>query len=737
MKLLNERFLFILLAAAGFVLASISVWQEQTAHRHLILQETEEKLAITAHAVVDQLHGKTFKELLQNANADQYPSGYQLEYLHRILQPHAETLSTNGIGVAFYDMERNSIVAFGPQGNLKQNFPQPLPDSHPSRKLLENKQPSFEKRESAWRGTIYSYFFPLMQDGKVYAVIGASLPVDIIQSKLDEANATAYTLIGVCFLIWCLLLVALYYIRKNVYNRFQFTPWTEMILQTKFEPYNFFYGSKKVPLLLQDFAESTYNYQQMAKKIMDHSASYIMIMNTQNRYLYINSKVQELLGYTLEELNELPLKERLLMFDPLPGHQRVTTLLYAADDDELTSEYVATTKGHDKIPVQIRAFPISLRGRIEGIVMSLHDLRELHQFQRLQTQTTLLLESMNEGILMLDEDGSIAYMNRAFEEILSTQRSEWVGRTVFEAHMDSELHDSFRLVLSGRSAREHAKPGEFLNRPMEHLSLDIVPFEDQANKIKGALLIGRDETTEWQWTELSKRTDLVESLSKMAASMAHEVRNPMTSIKGFLQLLSQNQPEPGKLEMYVKVMMEELERANGIITEYLSLSRSNLVSLSKVSILRLLDDIRILMESEAVIRGVNLHFYLSNAVIECDSTKIKQVMINLVRNALEATSRGGAVTVSSLIDEENQYVQVQVTDTGSGIASEALPHIFTPFYTTKKGGTGLGLPVCKQIVEEHGGSIKATSKEETGSCFTVTLPLPQTKESFERETVAQ
>ncbi|MFC4766842.1 PAS domain-containing sensor histidine kinase [Effusibacillus consociatus] len=729
MRLFSEKLLLRVFILVGFTIAALYFVEALVSDRNLILNQTRETLFHVSVAAEDKLQGRTFHDLLSEAKMDFYPRDYQLNYLHKQLQPLAETLSINGVSVAFYDAERDSVLAYGQAKLTKDEIVKPLPPDHPSRNVLNTKLSSFQFVESPWRGPCYLLTVPLIKNGHLFGLLGVSIPEDMVKSKIRENSMQHLKWASISVSVWILLLVLFYYSRQLALQRYSLKPGTELLKFDDDEMTDLLDHSGNIPPSIRPFLESTSMYRQLVKRVLDHSSSGVAILNDKREFVYLNPKLQELTGYTVQELNELPIQKRCLLYQPQAGSPTLSGLLYSEAPMEIQAEYILHTKLHSSIPVELRAFNMLSKDRLEGIVISIYDLRDYHQFRRLQTQTALLLEALNEGVLILHENGTIAYMNHAFERILSISRSEWVGRQIFESSMEESVCEDLRLVLSGRSSRAHAMPKEFLNRQMSHFSLDVLSLVNPHSTMKGALLIGRDLSTEWQWSELSKRTDLVQSLSQMAASMAHEVRNPLTSIKGFLQLLSKGQPDPDKLQMYVQVMMEELERAHGIITEYLNLSRKNLDTQQPTSLLKLLDDIRILMESEAVLRGVNLHFYLTDETILCDQTKIKQVIINLVRNALEATARGGSVTVSIRISQAERTVVIQVADTGCGIADETLPHIFTPFYTTKKGGTGLGLPVCKQIIEEHGGTIQASSKEGEGSTFTIHLPLPHTKGS--------
>lgn len=733
MKLVHERSLFVWLGIIGFFLSALVLLGTTFEMKRLLLQDTEEQLSHVANAAKHKLDGKTFDEILSLSNLTYYPQDYQIKYLGQTLQPLAESLSVNGVGVSFFDVERNSILTYAPY-NLQQDLtPVPLPSDHPKWSVFETKQPSFQYVRDHWRGKVYLYTEPLVKNGHLFGLVGISIPKDSIMEKFKETALTNLYIHVTVFGVWILFLLVVYYRRQTGTRQHHLKNWGELLNLDEYDTLQLMQSQGIASHAADLFLEYIHMCRLVIRRILDHSSLGVLIVNGKFEVLYLNPKLERLSGYTLHEVNQMPTKDRLELFRPKNGERRITSLLYESPDSEIETEYILQTKQNEIISVEVHAFSMMSNNNIEAVVISVSDMREFDQFHRLETQTTLLLESMTEGVILLHADGTVTYMNRAFEDMLSSTREDWIGKNIFACKMEDSLRDNLKLVLAGRLSRIHATPAEFLNRQVTHFSIDLLALENPRSKVRGALLIGKDITTEWQWNELSKRADLTHSLSQMAASMAHEVRNPLTSIKGFLQLLAQNQPHSDKQTMYVQVMMDELERANSIITEYLNLSRSrtSLEQQIEHSLLRLLDDIRMLMESEAVIRGVNLHFYLTDVTIRCDPKKIKQVMINLIRNALEATPRGGSVIVSVKPCPEKNIVEIQVTDTGCGIAEEILPHIFTPFYSTKKIGTGLGLPVCKQIIEEHRGQIYAVSKQNEGSCFTIELPLPPAMDASE------
>lgn len=216
------------------------------------------------------------------------------------------------------------------------------------------------------------------------------------------------------------------------------------------------------------------------------------------------------------------------------------------------------------------------------------------------------------------------------------------------------------------------------------------------------------------------RTEKMKMVGELAAGMAHEIRNPLTSIKGFIQL-SKNQGY--NIQPWYEVIMGEITRVGELTAEFLHFSKPHASNMRVESLTNCLTRVYSLCESEAASRGHLFRLDLSDEPIQIvmDRDKIIQVLINLIRNSFQAMEHTGTVRLS--LRTEERMAVVEVEDTGKGIAAENLVKIFDPFYTTKEEGTGLGLSLCQKIVEDHGGRITVHSELGIGTTFTLRIPL--------------
>jgi signal transduction histidine kinase len=227
--------------------------------------------------------------------------------------------------------------------------------------------------------------------------------------------------------------------------------------------------------------------------------------------------------------------------------------------------------------------------------------------------------------------------------------------------------------------------------------------------------------------ELIQRSDRLSAIGTMAAGLAHEIRNPLVSIRTFTQLLPERIEDEEFRSKFLALTLSEVDRICALINELLAFARPAPAQFSRVDLNVCLEGICLLLESQARNRGVYLRTKLKPGLrmITADEDQVKQVVMNVVLNAIQACSDGGAVDVTSYesVVDEKAYLCIEITDSGRGIESDLLPHIFDPFFTTRRDGTGLGLSIAHQIVTRHGGFIEVKSEIGRGTTFFINLSV--------------
>ena len=253
---------------------------------------------------------------------------------------------------------------------------------------------------------------------------------------------------------------------------------------------------------------------------------------------------------------------------------------------------------------------------------------------------------------------------------------------------------------------------------VEQKSVPIFNEEGDLIALQGTV---RDITTRKHLEQIALTFDRVNMVGNMAASVAHEIRNPMTTVRGYLQVLGRKEKYQADKDKFT-LMIEEIDRANAIIREYLSLSREKLVSFKKCSLNNIIQALFPLIQADALSSKVYISLELiPTPELLLDENEIRQVLLNLVRNGIEAMPAGGILVIRTFL-EDNKVV-LSISDQGSGIPSHILDDIGTPFISTKDNGTGLGLAICYQIAHRHQAHIKINTSQE-GTTFLVYFNLP-------------
>ncbi|MFC7392634.1 ATP-binding protein [Scopulibacillus cellulosilyticus] len=217
------------------------------------------------------------------------------------------------------------------------------------------------------------------------------------------------------------------------------------------------------------------------------------------------------------------------------------------------------------------------------------------------------------------------------------------------------------------------------------------------------------------------RSEKIHIVGQLAASVAHEVRNPITVVKGFMQLIQHDEEMSGRYHYYLQTMEKELDRATGIINDYLSLAKPQEGCTKIINMTELLQFVCQTLHSYAFINGVKLHCKAKKAYyVKGSIEKMQQLLVNIIKNGIEASPKESVMDLDIL--EEKKHILIKIRDYGQGMTAEQIEKAGMPFYTTKESGTGLGLMVCYQIVEAYNGKIHIDSELHKGTCFTIKLP---------------
>ncbi|MGN7385301.1 ATP-binding protein [Paenibacillus sp. SAFN-117] len=346
----------------------------------------------------------------------------------------------------------------------------------------------------------------------------------------------------------------------------------------------------------------------------------------------------------------------------------------------------------------------------------------------LQKFAGTFMKDINLGVILIDVQFRIVDISDMACRVLGLHREKVVNKPVTEVFNAVPSHHQLiqPAILNGVVVRNHAVSWTN-NEDRYELLLDSNVLKDEAGRTVGAYVIFKDVTNLRSLEQQVQRSDRLAMIGQIAAGTAHEIRNPLTSIKGFMQVLKNTFIEKGmvKEQEYTDIMLTEINRINELVSEFLLLSKPKNVSYHKVDIKLVMREILPIISNEALLHGVSVQYDAIPGLpkVIADSELLKQVFLNLCKNGIEAMADGGILTITEKVDYEELMVHIEIHDTGPGIPNFVIDKIFDPFFTTKENGTGLGLSVCQRIIHDIGGTIRVASKGY-GTTFSVSIPFP-------------
>jgi len=351
------------------------------------------------------------------------------------------------------------------------------------------------------------------------------------------------------------------------------------------------------------------------------------------------------------------------------------------------------------------------------------------ELQRLRDFSENILESLNDGLIVVNRENRVVRWNRRLEELYGTRHEDAVGR---------QLHDVFDPTVNellASASRESAEGAAFYRIPLARrreggrrllVNLATTPLRDADGAIAGTIIVIEDISSRVQLEEQLQISEKMASIGLLAAGVAHEVNTPLTGISSYTQMLLQNAAPDDPSTRVLETIERQTFRAAKIVNGLLNLARPAQVDAGPVDLHAVINDVLSLLEHQLRNGRIQVRKELaaSSPVVQAIEYKLQQVFLNLFMNARDAMSRGGWLTIATSTSADGTAV-VEVSDTGSGIPVDQLSRIYDPFFTTKDigKGTGLGLSITYGIVQEHNGTITCESAVGQGTRFTLALPL--------------
>ena len=400
---------------------------------------------------------------------------------------------------------------------------------------------------------------------------------------------------------------------------------------------------------------------------------------------------------------------------------------------DTTNKLVAA---HQRLQDQIKVLMVELERKNRQLEAVNDELaNKIREEEEVRKFLDRLIDSMQTGLVALDQHGNLTRLNQSARCLLGWQSDL---PTRFEELLETESENPLRLLVR---EGETSRSGETRLRKRDGDAVLVrytaVPLAGsiagEESSGAGVLVVFEDLSQLRLLEEKVRRTGRLAALGELAAGVAHEMRNPLATMRGFLQLLPTEFEDPDFREECSTRLIREIDRLSRLTDDLLELSRPIQTAHLKTDLKKVLEEV--LAENADVIRDAGIKVDgdpQDVSPLPLDRERIKQVLINLVVNACQAMPEGGELrwkldTHEEVWGEEERKTLLaclSISDTGVGIESRAMDSLFDPFFTTKSQGTGLGLAICHRIVEEHGGVIRAESKAGKGSTFTLYFPVP-------------
>lgn len=436
----------------------------------------------------------------------------------------------------------------------------------------------------------------------------------------------------------------------------------------------------------------------------------VLILNTSCHIESVNNRAAQFLKLNFTEKQPLQMDE--------PSKTRWTRFIKKIQKQKYGNCILKVKVNHTYQDIKVMGYYYSKK----KLIFARIDLAVQSNLDYEINQISPIFNYFSHGIILSDLNGNVVDINEIALNYIQCERSQVVNQPkeiIFERFLDypfiklkycsdliSNRYSSIDLVRKDENGKEMYFKAE--SKYNFSLNLIITTITDETEKVT----LKR---------KLEHQSSLY-AIGQMTASIAHEIRNPMTSLKGFIDLLQINSTEVSR--KYLKVMDSELQRMDTILTELLYLSKPKEHFFDQISLYRVVEEVIEIMQPHACLDNILLQMEFEEddiCRIMGNENRIKQLLINLIKNAIEEMQSGGTITIG-LKHHHNQFIELFVRDQGKGIPEEEVNHLFTPFYTTKASGTGLGLALVKKVIEEHNGTLKVESLIGVGTTFNIQLP---------------
>ncbi|MBD8070572.1 PAS domain S-box protein [Bacillus sp. PS06] len=491
------------------------------------------------------------------------------------------------------------------------------------------------------------------------------------------------------------------------------------------------YGIAKDITEQQHALKELENSEMKFRSVVESASEAIIITDHQTKIVSWNKRAEAIFGYSQEEAIGQGI-EITVSKDFLNKHQGLLKDFIGNQYEAFIGKPIEITgvnKNGEEIPLEVsfNYWQTEDEIYISAIARDISNRKRVElALQKSEEKYRNLIENLPEAVLIFNEE-RLLYVNKRVVQLFGAETKEDLYHQSIFDRIDPEYHYVYEAIRStiynhylveNMEVRLLTFSGETID-----VQINVVPttFEGE----KAAQIILRDITELKRSKELLIHAEKLSAAGELAAGIAHEIRNPLTSIKGFIQLAHQS---GSNQERYYPIILTEIDRINSIISELLLLAKPKKTEFKKLALESIVTDMLKLYSAQAILHDIELIQYIDAAETDIigHEGQLKQVFINLFKNALEAMPGGGIVEVR--LTEKKHSLILSIKDNGEGIPKKNIPNLGQPFFTTKEKGTGLGLATCFSIIENHKGLMEINSVEHDGTEITITLPRLKSNE---------
>lgn len=345
------------------------------------------------------------------------------------------------------------------------------------------------------------------------------------------------------------------------------------------------------------------------------------------------------------------------------------------------------------------------------------------------SEVTSAFNEISDGIIVVDKRGRVRNINKGMCNILGLEDKEIINKNLYNLFNEWDSADESKslplIVIESLETQKEFRQMEKVivkETGVLYLAISTYILRNKSKSVIGALAVVHNYTHLKKLEQQLLHVEKLATAGQMAAELAHEIKNPICSIKGLIQIMGKKHSlEDSK---YYEVITNEIDRISDLLQGFLSLTH-NKPKFEKISIKEIVEEVVPLVESYAEIKNIDIKVDMQREIpsINADRDNIRQVIVNIVQNGIDALPRNGRMNMSVWYDQINELVKMEFKDNGSGIKPEHLDKIFEPFFTTKENGSGLGLAISRKIIESHCGKLFAFNNRDGGATFTIELPI--------------